>query len=195
MTQAVLSTTLIEQFYFIQGQMHTGDLKHEFVDGVMLAMTGGSPEHAHLAGQVIVQFGAQLLHHPCKLYSSDLQVRILKQDRVFCPDVVIQCGTPIYDQVDRYGRTLVNPLVIVEVLSPSTQRYDRATKLPAYQTIDGLRSVIFVHQERRVVETWVCLPSGKWEWSTHETGAFEIIGLSGVVLDVDGLYAQTEFKR
>lgn len=195
MTQAVLSTMLIEEYYFVQGQVHTGDLRHEFVDGVMLAMTRTSPEHAHLAGQVTSQFIVQLRHQPCKVFAEGLQVRIQKMNRVFSPDAVIQCGEPIYDKVDRFGQTLVNPTVIVEVLSPSTVRYDYETKLPSYQSVEGLRTIIYVHQKRRVVEVWVSLPSGQWEWTAHESGAFEVIGLSGVVFDVDGLYAQTEFKR
>jgi Uma2 family endonuclease len=194
MTQAILSTTPIERYYFIQAMIHTGDLRHEFVDGVMLAMTGVSPEHAHLAARVIAQLSPQLIHKPCNLYS-DLQVRVVKESRVFCPVAVLQCGTPFYDHVDRHGKTLTNPLLVVEVLSSSTQRYDYETKLPSYQSIESLRSIIYVHQQRRVVEVWVKLPSGRWEWNTFESGSFEVIGLSDTVFDVDALYSQTEFAR
>ncbi len=194
MTQAVLSTIPIEEFYYVDTLVHS-DLKHEFVDGVMLAMTGGSPLHSQLAGDIIGQLHSQLRGKSCKVHSADLRVRALAFQRVFYPDVVIECGTPVYDKEDRQGMSLTNPLVVVEVLSPSTSRYDYQTKLPAYQSIDSLRSIIYVHQSRRAVEMWVSLPSKRWEWAAHESGAFEVIGLSGVVLDVDALYAQTEFKR
>ena len=194
MTQPVLSTIDIEEFYYVDTLVHS-DLRHEYVDGVMLAMTGGSPLHSQLAGEIIVQLGVQLRDRPCKVHSADLRVRAKAFHRVFYPDVVIECGTPNFDRDDRHGQSLTNPLVIVEVLSPSTSRYDFETKLPAYKSIDSLRSIFYVHQSRRLVECWVSLPSRSWEWVSHSSGSFEVIGLSNVVFDVDGLYSKTDLTR
>lgn len=193
MTQPVLSNIDIEEYYYVDTQAYS-ELKHEFVDGVMLAMTGGSPLHALLSGVVFGQLYEQLRTFKCRVYSSDLRVRAPKFNRVFHPDATVVCEKPVYDQVDRHGETLVNPLLVVEVLSKSTQRYDFETKLPAYQSIDSLRTILYVHQSKRAVEVWVKVPSGKWMLTVFTSGAFEVVGLSGVVLDVDTLYAQAGVK-
>lgn len=189
MTTAVLATTSLEEFYYLDTFVHS-ELRHEFVDGVMLAMTGGSEKHAQLAGRLVRQFNLSMGTSPCEVLSSDLKIRPLKYQRVFYPDVVVVCGRMERDDTsDRWLGGVTNPVVIVEVLSPSTHRYDLETKLPAYKSIGSLKSILYVHQQEKAVEVWTRLPSGEWAWYEHGSGSFEVLGLPGVVLDVDGLYA------
>lgn len=191
MSQPVLTRISIEEYYYVETMVHS-EFRHEFVDGVMLAMTGGSRAHAELCEELSRQFVSQLAHHSCKVYAAEFRIRPLTHDKVFYPDITIACRPLKFDKTDRHGGSLTNPLIIIEVLSPSTMRYDLETKLPAYQSIEGLRTIVYIHQSKQLVETWVNLPSNRWEHVSHESGAFELIGLSGVVLDVDELYRRAE---
>lgn len=191
MTQPVLRTIPIEEYYYVETLVHS-DIRHEFVDGVMVAMTGGSPLHAELAGRVHTIFAVATARRLCKVYPADLRVRSPAYSRVFYPDVTVVCEKAVFDYVDRFGDTLVNPLVIIEVLSKTTSDYDFETKLPAYQAIKSLRTILYVHQDHHFVEVWTRLPSSHWEHNSFVSGSFEVIGLTGVVFDVDALYQGTD---
>src|SRR5450432_4554279 len=104
----------------------SSDLRREFCNGTVYAMSGGSPEHSGLASNVIQILGGQLSGKPCRVFTSDLRIRVLETGLATYPDVSVFCGTLELDPEDSH--TATNPVLIIEVLSPTTERYDRDEK-------------------------------------------------------------------
>jgi Uma2 family endonuclease len=127
-------------------------LKHEFLDGQVWAMAGGSPEHAALAANVTALLVAQLKGKPCRVFSSDLRVRVKATGLATYPDVTVICGNLASDPEDRRGHTALNPKVVIEVLSPSTEEYDRGEKLLHYRQLPSVEEIVLIAQDRRAVE-------------------------------------------
>jgi len=126
-------------------------VKHEFLDGQVWAMAGGTPDYAAVSVNVSTLLSAGLRGRPCRVYSSDLRVRVLATGLGTYPDVTVVCGGPEFDAEDRKQQTVTNPRVIVEVLSPSTAIYDRGEKLTHYQQIPSLEEIALItHDEKRV---------------------------------------------
>ncbi len=160
-------------------------VKHEFVNGEIFAMAGGSVEHAGLSAAMVGLLMANLRGTPCRAYSSDLRIRIRSADVGTYADVTVVC-----DPVERDPQSpthVTNPRVIVEVLSPSTADYDREEKRRYYQQLASLREYVLVAQDRRRVEIWRRDSDG-WAHSVHETGATARLPSIDVELDVDELY-------
>lgn len=129
-------------------------VKHEFLDGTVLAMAGGTPDHGALAANVIALLGGQLRDRPCRVFTSDVRIRVKATGLATYPDVSVVCGEQQLDPDDREGNTIVNPRVIVEVLSPSTEDYDRGDKLAHYKRIPSLEEILLVAHEERRIELW-----------------------------------------
>src|SRR5690348_8325952 len=121
-------------------------VKHEYVDGEIFAMAGGTPEHAALSAAAVVLFGQKLGRGPCRPYASDLRLRVLATGLATYADATIVCGEPNRDP--NSPTHVTNPKVIVEVLSASTEDYDRGEKREQYQRIDALREYVLVAQDR-----------------------------------------------
>ena len=134
--------------------------KSEFFDGEMFAMAGASRAHNRVNENLSGELHARLKGGPCQSFSRDLRVLIDRTGLYCYPDLVIVCGEPEYAAVD--ADTLVNPRVVVEVLSESTERYDRTTKFRHYQQLDSLREYILVAQDEPLCERFVRLESGEW---------------------------------
>jgi len=138
------------------------EVKHEFLDGHVWAMAGGTRGHAALCGRMTILLGSLLRERPCEVFNSDLRVRVVATGLGTYPDVTVICGRFEADPEDPKGNTATNPLVIVEVLSPSTEQYDRGEKLTHYRRIASLREVVLVAQDARRVEVWSRSESGGW---------------------------------
>ncbi|MBI4957201.1 MAG: Uma2 family endonuclease [Myxococcales bacterium] len=161
-------------------------VKHEFLDGEIYAMGGGTPEHARLAARLILRLGAALEGGPCAAFSSDLCVRVDATGLATYPDVTVICGEP---EVERSRqRAVTNPTLLVEVTSPSTAAYDRGVKLGHYRHIVSLREVVIVaHDERRIE---IHRREADGSWSQHVARAGEVLRLASVAcaLSVDDVY-------
>lgn len=129
-------------------------VKHEYLGGLVWAMAGGSPAHARIAANVATLLATQLSGKRCAVYSSDLRVRVAATGLATYPDITVVCGHLELDPEDIKQHTVINPSVVVEVLSPSTEEYDRGEKLLNYQQIPSLREVVLVAQDERRVEVW-----------------------------------------
>ncbi|MDB4940967.1 MAG: uncharacterized protein JWP97_501 [Labilithrix sp.] len=164
-------------------------IRHEFLDGQVWAMAGGSPEHAGIAAAVVAQLSLALRGEPCRTFTSDLRVRVLETGLGTYPDVTVVCGALERDPADATGNTVTNPRVIVEVLSPSTEHYDRGEKLGHYQRIASLEEVVFVADDRREVELVRRQADGVWARSIVGAGAPASIESLGLSLNVDDIYA------
>jgi Uma2 family endonuclease len=141
--------------------------KSEFFNGEMFAMAGASPEHALIVTNVAGELRARLRERPCRVYSADLRVRVSETGLYAYPDVVVVCGEPQLEQ-----DTLLNPTLIVEVLSPSTEAYDRGEKFRHYQRLESLQEYLLIAQDRHRVEQYVRQPDGRWLYAeAHELSA------------------------
>ena len=138
-------------------------VKHEFLDGEIYAMAGGSVLHAALSAGMLASLDAQLLGR--RVYSSDLRIRVLATGLATYPDVAIVCD-PIETDPENQ-ETVVNPAALVEVLSPSTQDYDLGEKFEHYKQIPSLRALIYVWQDRRQIEVRERVAGGGWRSTTH----------------------------
>lgn len=125
-------------------------MKHEFLDGQVYAMAGGTPEHGAIAMRVGAALLAQLHGKPCNVYSSDVRIRVVETGLDTYPDLSVVCGTEQRDSEDPLA--LVNPIVLVEVLSPSTEEYDRGEKLEHYKQIPSLQEVVFIDHDNLRIE-------------------------------------------
>jgi len=154
---------LTEQQYLVNER--AADYKSKFLDGVMYAMSGGSPRHADLHGNIYAELRTQLRGGPCKAYNSDLRVRVSSRMYTY-PDVSVVCGKPAFgDEEDN----LLNPVVIFEVLSPSTEGYDRGLKFQHYRTIPSLREYVLVEQDKVQVEQYIRQDDGTWMLRDHKS--------------------------
>lgn len=125
------------------------NVRHEFYNGQMFAMGGGTPEHGLWASNVIALLAGHLRGKPCRTQTSDVRVRVKATGLITYPDVSVVCGHIERDTTD--SNAVCNPTLIVEVLSPSTESYDRGEKLAHYQQIADLQEVVFVaHDEHRI---------------------------------------------
>jgi Uma2 family endonuclease len=159
-------------------------VRHEYLDGEIYAMAGGSPDHAALAAAVIALLAPQL-PSGCRLFTSDLRVRIVDTGLSTYPDAAVVCGAT--ERASDDGLAVVNPVLVVEVTSPSTEAYDRGDKLRHYKSLRSLREVLFVsHAESRLTlhrkegDAWTTLTAGPGE-------KLALASLSGE-LAVDELY-------
>ena len=161
----------------------SSNVKHEFLDGQIYAMAGGTPEHAALAAAVITLLGPQLRGGNCRPYNSDLRVRTPTGLTTY-PDVTVICGTRAIDDVDPLAIT--NPTLIVEVLSRSTEEYDSGDKFEHYKTFPSLREYVLVSHRERSVEVR-SREEGGWQTSVVREGAITDLSI-GARLDVRELY-------
>ena len=137
------------------------EIKSEYFNGEIFAMAGASREHNQISANIVRVLGNQLLEKPCSVFSSDMKVKIKEIKKYTYPDIVIVCEKEKYE--DENNDILLNPLVIIEILSDSTEAYDRGNKFSHYQLIDSFAEYILVSQyfckvekfTRRKDETWI----------------------------------------
>jgi Uma2 family endonuclease len=161
--------------------------KHEFAFGEIFAMTGASARHVVIVTNLVREISNQLLQRPCQVYSSDLRVCIDADNRYAYPDVVVICNQPKF--LDDTLDTLLNPELIVEVLSESTRNYDRGDKFQQYRGIPSFREYLLVDQERVHVERYSKQSDGTWSlWETDSLADVVQLESLGVALPVSVIY-------
>ncbi|MFO7563424.1 MAG: Uma2 family endonuclease [Enhygromyxa sp.] len=163
----------------------TSNVKLEFFDGEIFAMAGGTHEHAELAMNVGIALAAAR-DLGCHLHSSDLRVRVLATGLAAYPDVTVVCGPKQTDPESR--TTVVNPTVIVEVLSDGTQDYDRGEKLEHYRQIPSLQVCMLVSHRERHIEVWQRGQDGEWSPTHYRANAMIELDAIGVSFAVDEVY-------
>jgi Uma2 family endonuclease len=165
-------------------------VKLEYCDGEIYAMAGGTPAHAELAAAIVRLVGNALLGR-CSVYSSDLKVRIEATDLSTFPDATVVCGNRELSPIDR--NAVVNPTLLVEVTSPSTEDYDRGEKLSQFKQLPSLRAVILVSHRRPQVTVVERTENG---WQERELRSREqvVLAAPSLSLSVDELYAGIELE-
>jgi Uma2 family endonuclease len=162
------------------------NVKHEYLDGQIYAMAGGTPDHAALQAAVPSVLYSQLRKGSCRTYASDLRIRVLSTGLATYPDVTVVCGPREVDPAD--NNSVINPMLLVEVLSPSTEKYDRGEKFAHYKHIPSLRQYVLVSVGERCVEVWTRDAEGGWTSRVSMDGEVADLGSIGARLDVRELY-------
>lgn len=163
-------------------------VRHEFLNGDIYAMAGGTILHAALTVAVSSAMHSQLAGR-CRVFSSDLRIRSLATGLACYPDVTIVCGNVETDPESK--ETVVNPTVVVEVLSPATIDYDLSEKFDHYRRIPSLKAVVYVWQDRKQIEVRERTATDEWRTSMGAAGTTLAVEELRVALDVDALYAST----
>jgi Uma2 family endonuclease len=161
-------------------------LKHEYCDGEMFAMAGATEAHNLIVANVVGELRSALRQRPCKVYPSDMRVKIPATGLYTYPHASGVCHRPEFE--DDEADTLLNPQVIFEVLSDSTEDYDRGTKFKNYRSIPSLRDYVLVSQAEVLVEHFVRQPDGSWLLREHRAGAQVELASIGCTVAVDELY-------
>jgi len=158
--------------------------KSEYFAGEIFLMAGGSPNHNRIALNVGSELNVQLRGSRCEAFNSDQRVLVKKHGLYTYPDVTVVCGPIEFDERD--SDTITNPVLLVEVLSPSTENYDRGKKFELYRALETLRDYVVIHQDKMYIEYYHKGEDGRWilnEISDTEAGANQAV-LSVPVLDV-----------
>ncbi|HEY1546928.1 MAG TPA: Uma2 family endonuclease [Kofleriaceae bacterium] len=168
------------------------DIKHEFLDGAIYAMAGGTEEHSALAASAIVALGGALGERPCRIHTSDLRIYVEAVGLATFPDGAV-IGGPLDHHAPSPKTTALNPSVLVEVTSESSEGYDCTTKLDAYRTIPSLREFIIIsHRERRITVHYRT-PEG-WKLRTAITGGRVAVPSLETELAVDEIYRSSAIR-
>lgn len=167
--------------------------KHEFFDGEIYAMAGGSEDHAALAVSVLAALLAAVGERPCRVSSSDLRIYVEAVGLATFPDGSVICG-PLQQHPPSPDATALNPLILLEVTSDSSEEYDTNGKLEAYKTIPTLREVILAsHRERRIT-IHRREADGTWVMRAAITGGRVSVESLGAELIVDTIYRNSSIK-
>ncbi len=164
----------------------SSEQRYEFVDGFVYAMAGGPPEHSRLAMALGAELRSSLTANGCAVYGSDLRIRIEATNRSTYADVVVVCGPELTSDIDRSA--VINPTVIVEILSPSTEASDRGDKWRHYQRLDSLREYVLVSQGEPYIEVFR-RDGNEWILRTATAGQMLELPSQGVRIAVDDIYA------
>jgi Uma2 family endonuclease len=134
--------------------------KSEYLNGKIFAMGGASERHVLIVTNIVSELRGQLKKRPCSVYSTDLRVKVAPTGLYTYPDVIVVCGKALFD--DDQKDTLLNPTLIVEVLSESTKDYDRGGKFEHYRTVESFKEYVLVAQDKPHVEHFVRQPDRRW---------------------------------
>jgi Uma2 family endonuclease len=167
------------------------DYKSEYIDGEIYAMTGGSEEHNVITGNIFAALHTQLQDRPCRVYVNDMRVGVSAAEMYTYPDVVAVCGPRLFAEGQR--DTLLNPTVICEVLSPSTEAYDRGYKFAYYRRLESLTDYVLIAQDRVWVEHHG-LRNGIWQLVNEASDLADNIRLPAIdcTLTLAEIYRKVE---
>ena len=136
------------------------EIRHEYFNGEMFAMSGGSPHHSLIKMNAGGELRTQLKGRPCTAFDSDLRIQISPTGLYTYPDISVVCGELEFDDDQR--DTVLNPTLLVEVLSDSTEAYDRGKKFEHYRRIDSLREYVLISQKSPTIERYLRNPDHTW---------------------------------
>lgn len=170
----------------------TSETKHEYFDGEIYAMSGASREHNLIVSNVIAALRPQMRGKGCQIYPSDMRVHIPTTGSYAYPDVTIMCGEAQF--IDDQRDVLLNPIVIIEVLSESTEAFDRGLKFQRYRELASLREYILIDQQQAHVERFARMENGAWQLNetSGTDGALDLI-TPGCQLRLAEVYEDVEF--
>lgn len=164
----------------------TSKVKHEYADGEVFAMSGGTYEHSLLASNVVRELGNALVDRPCDVHGADMKIKVAATKRFFYPDASVVCGAPIF--ADDQRDAVLDPKVVIEVLSDSTERYDRGEKFAHYRRIESLQDYVLVSQTEPLVEHFHRQADGTWLYRALEAGGQLVLTSLDCTIAVADIY-------
>jgi Uma2 family endonuclease len=156
-----LDNHLTPEEYLAQERL--AEYKSEYFNGMVYAMSGASLNHNKIVANVIAELVQQLRGRPCSALPSDIKVRMPDSRKFFYPDVSVVCGEAQFH--DQRNDVLLNPILIVEVLSNSTAAFDRGDKFQAYQQMDSLKEYLLISQDKKIIEHYVRQTRELWNYT------------------------------
>lgn len=167
--------------------------KSEYHDGRIYAMPGASRKHNLITGNTLAELHVQLRNRVCEVYPSDMRVKVSSTGTYTYPDVVVVCEEPQFE--DSYFDTLLNPTVLIEVLSPSTAAYDRGEKFASYQKLDSLCEYVLISQDRIRVEYYL-RQQQTWDLTEFHSlsDVFQLVSIA-CELSLQEIYAKVQFSQ
>ncbi|MCP4345431.1 MAG: Uma2 family endonuclease [Desulfobacterales bacterium] len=188
LTQRAVSFISEEEYLETERESET---KHEYFQGEIFAMAGASKAHNLIVTNVIREISTQLKKTPCRVYPSDLRVKITDTGLYTYPDVTVVCGEEKFS--DDRSDTLLNPKIIIEVLSDSTERYDRGTKFEHYRKLESLKEYVMISQNRPKIEKFFKNETGFWVLTeSDEDNPVIILESVNCTLELSELYDKVE---
>ena len=170
------------------------DAKSEYLNGYIYAMSGASRSHNRITFNLTRRIGNQLGGRRCEGYVNDMRVKVSPTGLYTYPDVVVVCGEPRFE--DQHVDTLLNPTVIIEVLSDSTEAYDRGEKFAHYRALESLTDYLLVAQDQPRIEHFRRQPDGRWLYSVADgLGSQVEIADIGCVLQLAEVYERVAFAE
>jgi Uma2 family endonuclease len=163
-------STVPKQFITPEQYLHSernAEFRSEYLRGEMFAMAGASANHNLILLNAGASLREQLKKKPCRVYPSDLKLRIQATGLYTYPDLSVVCGEPQLES--DHGDVLLNPVVLIEVLSDSTEAYDRGKKFEHYRTIPSLKHYVLVAQDRHSIDCFSLNPDGSWSLTACQT--------------------------
>ena len=149
----------LEEYFRLEAN---SEEKHEFRDGEIVSLAGGTLEHSRIATNVIRELGNRLKGSPCSVFDSNLRIQVAKKKLYSYGDATVICGQPIPSDEDGMGHTFTNPRVVVEVLSPSTRKFDEQGKFDRFRELPSFEEYVLIEQDEPRVETRYRHPDGHW---------------------------------
>ena len=166
-----------------QGEAEGRLEKHEFHDGELIAMAGAAENHVLIDGNLIRTLGNALKTGPCRVYGPDMKVQVDPGGRFVYPDLTVACE-PRFRDDEKKRLTLVNPKVIFEILSDSTERRDAKVKVPSYTEVPSVEAIFLVDQDTAHVQGFIRRPDDRtWQW-TYATGRDATVRVDCLGLDL-----------
>ncbi len=176
-----------EQYLAIE---RAAEFKSEFFDGEMFAMSGASMNHGRLQRNILVELDHGLRGKGCEAFPSDLRVRVSSRMYTY-PDISVVCGDPLL--ADEHQDNLLNPVALFEILSPSTEKYDRGVKFRRYRTIESLREYVLVDQEQVRIECFSRRLDGTWTLRDYQRLEEELaLDSLGISIPLSRIYDRVE---
>ena len=169
------------------------ETKSEYIDGVVYPMTGAKLNHIQIVSNLTVELGTQLRARPCRVLPSQLKVRLQESRKFFYPDVTVVCDAPQFH--DERTDIILNPVLVIEVLSKSTEAFDRGAKFEAYQTLESLEEYLLVAQDSPRIEQYVKNGDGSWKY-TAAAGLESTLTLPSIecTLSLSAVYDKVDFN-
>lgn len=183
----------VEEYYRLE---RDAAYKSDFYDGEIFSMAGGTRLHSLITTNISGELRQRLKDKPCTPYESNLRLKIKATGLRTYPDVSVYCGTMERDEEDRTGETFTNPTVLFEVLSPSTEAYDRGLKSQHYRKIESLRAYVFVSQMTSSAEVYERQADGSWRLRDFR-GMEAVLPLAAIDVDLPlaEVYARVDFPE
>jgi Uma2 family endonuclease len=184
------TTTLVTREEYFE-LLAKSDVKLEYHSGEIVAMAGAQPAHNLIAANFLIELGYCLKKKGCFIYTSDQLIKVEKCDKYTFPDFVIVCKKPVYEKSARGLDALENPEIIIEVLSDSTERYDRLEKFDCYKTLSSFREYVLISSKKKKIEIIKKLNESEWLSHIYTTNDESIV-IDDCIILLEDIYRGIE---